>query len=404
MVAFLKTYFFAEFKPRSGEFSSLHGLRTIALFMLFYVHGYFNLAVSMEEHSIYLRNFLINGSASIDLFFMLSGFLISGQLFHELKKTDTISFKRFFTRRTLRIFPPYYIFILYQHFVLVPKIVKQAGNMASSTEIAAYRNQWIFDMLYITNYFPDRFMIHNWSLSVEEQFYIFLPPFLLYAYKKIKPDKRIFLLLSVVVIPLVFRFISLYTLVLPSGHQREAYDRFIYWPFFTHADSIFIGVVAAHIWAYNRNIIDTLNSKTNLRRVIIVVLSLVLVLYSSLVYEYEPGILSQVIRFPVFSLSFTMIMFLSFKETGWLNKVLSFKFLIPFARLSYSTYIIHLLIMLPLTPLIMKKWGPKIDLVEFTFAWLIFTFTSVFFGYLFYLIAERPFLLLREYLPRRWFS
>ena len=109
------------------------------------------------------------GWAGVDLFFVLSGFLISGLLFTEYKKRGVIngtSLKRFFVRRGLKIYPPFYAFLLLTYPVL-------AFYLRAGVPLRSY----LHEVFFIMNYRPGIWE-YSWSLAVEEHFYIFLPLFL----------------------------------------------------------------------------------------------------------------------------------------------------------------------------------------------------------------------------------
>ena len=102
----------------------------------------------------------------MDLFFVLSGFLISGLLFSEYKKRKAISFKRFFIRRGLKIYPAFYVFLL----VTGVASIRWFHSLAPPT---LFLNEIFFVMNYLGGVWT-----HTWSLGVEEHFYILLPIFL----------------------------------------------------------------------------------------------------------------------------------------------------------------------------------------------------------------------------------
>ena len=104
-----KEYLFGVFRTDPREIASLNGIRSIAIFMLFYVH-LFRFLPNVDRSMGLIRNFLDNGSQSIDMFFVLSGFLISGPLMRQLARKGTLDLKNFYIKRSLRIFPPYFIF------------------------------------------------------------------------------------------------------------------------------------------------------------------------------------------------------------------------------------------------------------------------------------------------------
>ena len=95
------------------------------------------------------------GWIGVDLFFVLSGFLISGLLFSEYKATGAISFSRFFIRRAFKIYPAYYFFLL----LLLP---------------FTFHHIKVADATFMQSYLP-AFWGHGWSLAIEEHFYIALP-------------------------------------------------------------------------------------------------------------------------------------------------------------------------------------------------------------------------------------
>ncbi len=97
----------------------------------------------------------------MDLFFVLSGFLISGLLFREHGKHGSIHFGRFFTRRGLKIYPTFYVFL----FSALTLEYWLRGNFPETI--------WP-ELVFLQNYFPAVFG-HTWSLAVEEHFYVFLP-------------------------------------------------------------------------------------------------------------------------------------------------------------------------------------------------------------------------------------
>jgi peptidoglycan/LPS O-acetylase OafA/YrhL len=107
------------------------------------------------------------GWAGVDLFFVLSGFLISGLLFSEYQKRGSIGFKRFFIRRSLKIYPAFYAFLI---LTTITSYVVFGGV----STLARY----LHEIFFIQNY-GQGVWDHTWSLAVEEHFYIFLPLFLL---------------------------------------------------------------------------------------------------------------------------------------------------------------------------------------------------------------------------------
>ena len=142
------------------------------------------------------------GWIGVDLFFVLSGFLITGILLDS--KATANCYKNFIVRRILRIFPLYY-FILLFCLVVVPLIwPKLFGN---GFEYYIHHQSWFWlymqNWLYSKTGFPDNHtLVHLWSLAVEEQFYIFWP-----LVVRIFNTKKLFAVcLIIIIFSLIFRF------------------------------------------------------------------------------------------------------------------------------------------------------------------------------------------------------
>ena len=107
-------------------------------------------------------------------FFVISGFLISTLLFHEMKKTGRISLGKFYFRRTFRIFPAFYAY------------VAVIAALAAAGKVELLPGDILHAVTYTTNYHHDRswYLGHLWSLSVEEQFYLLWPAALLLLGRK----------------------------------------------------------------------------------------------------------------------------------------------------------------------------------------------------------------------------
>jgi len=171
---------------QNSYYPSLDGLRGIAIIMVVFFH------LHLSWNSLYLTIF--NGSLGVLIFFVLSGFLITTLCIKEKVITKDISLKNFYIRRLLRIFPVAYLFIiviiiLNYIFNLKISYINIIGTALYLMNFSSYFRK--YDHTYFTGHF--------WSLSVEEQFYLF-SPFIL------KKKFKIYLLLIltiVFVVPLI---------------------------------------------------------------------------------------------------------------------------------------------------------------------------------------------------------
>ncbi len=214
----------------------LDGLRAIAILLVFASHS----------------DLIEFGWVGVQLFFVLSGFLITGIL---LDMKDSLPsgkyFTRFYGRRFLRIFPLYYFYLALM--VVVAHWLIRVDFRTSTTQIffdqVWYAVLYIYDIFYRAAWFhPSQFLDHFWSLSVEEQFYIVWPLLLLLVPQKYL--KRLFI--SFVILGFGFR-ILLYLWYL-SGDSlwffREPFGLVIYSLPFSHLDAFAFGAYISRykIW------------------------------------------------------------------------------------------------------------------------------------------------------------
>lgn len=149
-------------------FPSLNGLRAISILLVVFYHLEMNYHVFRETFPRKLKSvygLLSDGHLGVNVFFVISGFLITSLLLSEEKKTGTVSFKNFYIRRTLRIFPAYYFYLLVL-FILFSLNIIHISNPSWLTAIT-YTKYFNWRLDWLTR--------HAWSLSVEEHFYLFFP-------------------------------------------------------------------------------------------------------------------------------------------------------------------------------------------------------------------------------------
>jgi len=175
------------------------------------------------------------GWVGVDIFFVLSGFLVSGLLFREWQQRNTISIGRFLIRRGLKIYPSFWFFL------------------AVMLALTIYRHQAISlrgltgELLFLQNCLGNLFN-HTWSLAVEEHFYLLCAVgiwLLLRFRQKENPFRSIpkwFIFVAIAC--LVVRYVS--NQVLPPGRVRLLF-------FGTHIriDSLFFGVLLSYLWHFH---------------------------------------------------------------------------------------------------------------------------------------------------------
>ena len=122
----------------------------------------------------------------VDLFFVISGYLIGTILLTEYRKTGTLQIKRFYIRRFLRLIPVYTVAMIVGLY-FVHNIPREAMLMEFPPFMNA-DNMWA-NFLYVNNFLPinRQYMGWCWSLAIEEQFYLILPGFILVVMRAGKP-------------------------------------------------------------------------------------------------------------------------------------------------------------------------------------------------------------------------
>jgi peptidoglycan/LPS O-acetylase OafA/YrhL len=205
------------------------------------------------------------GWVGVDLFFVLSGFLISGLLYSEYKERGEISFRRFFVRRGMKIYPAFYVMLLATY--LEQLLFWHSPPQPFST--------YLREILFVQNY---RFAIwtHTWSLAVEEHFYIALAVLLLllarYSTNRQDPFRKV---------PLIFVFVAVTCLALriltialtPSSKFLTSQ---VMNPTHTRIDALFFGVLLGYFYHFRPELLADF-CRPALNRVALAILSVALV-------------------------------------------------------------------------------------------------------------------------------
>ncbi len=278
------------------------------------------------------------GWIGVDLFFVLSGYLVSGLLFREYLKFGNIKPGRFLIRRGFKIYPIYYIFfLLYLSRVIAHHHFNIVGCLS--------------DILFVQNYvWGLGFAIPpSWSLAIEEHFYFGLSFFLWLAIKKNsfnvkttqqstglgKFEKTILIMMLSC---LGFRFLS--NLVFPGETVRNAT--------MTHLriDSLLAGVFIAYLYYFKKEWLKSIFEKYKLILIVVSFLGLSWTPFISI----ESSFFMNTIGFSFLYISFGIVLtcFILIKDMNQrLNKVFSRPVVDIVSRIgycSYSIYIVHVLV------------------------------------------------------------
>jgi peptidoglycan/LPS O-acetylase OafA/YrhL len=342
-------------------------LRVIAVFLVLGRHVYVT--------QLWFRN----GWMGVDLFFVLSGFLVSGLLFSEHRKHGQMSVGRFWLRRAFKIYPPFYILLLAS---IVTGIHQQGDLLAESLFYQNYRLGW---------------WGHTWSLAVEEHFYVLMPLglMLLVRFGQRKEDafaKLPAAMAVVAVLVLALRIRGLW-------HFTPGTDKHLFFhhlcPTHLRIDSLAFGVLIAWIFHYRQ---EWLARLTRPRLLMLAAASAALIV-PCLFVQVEDNFLMSTVGLSALYVGFGGALVVVMKwpsaatpQAGLLDKF--FRALGYVGRHSYSIYLWHL----PIMEVTRKALPHARDQVVF----VIYSTISVAVGIAMAKLIEGPSLRLRDrLLPAR---
>jgi peptidoglycan/LPS O-acetylase OafA/YrhL len=160
-------------------------------------------AVIIYHSAVYNQLFLPGGYLGVDIFFVISGYLISSLIFREFFQTNTFVFKNFFERRVRRILPALLVVILLSiplalKYIYPVSLVDFSKSILSTLGFGSNLYFFFTGQEYAAESGLLKPLLHTWSLSVEEQFYILFPLIVLICFKYFKKY-----LLSVIIIAII---------------------------------------------------------------------------------------------------------------------------------------------------------------------------------------------------------
>jgi peptidoglycan/LPS O-acetylase OafA/YrhL len=296
-------------KPSQGRIyrPELDGLRSIAVLAVVFYH--------------FATPGFGGGFVGVDIFFVLSGFFIARLLWVELSQTGNIQYFNFLFRRLRRLAPAYFLMMIvvsaiaYQ--VLLPFEYRFFGKeLISSTvylsNILYFREEGYFDIGA-----DSKNLLHTWSLSVEEQFYIFLPLVMLLLSRWMQS----------LFWPMAFLFVtSLVACVLVTEVSQTT--TFFLFPF--RAWELLAGVLLA-IHGERRGVSWTVHSTVSW-------LGTALILGSIILMPPGGGFPGALALFPVLG---TALLIINGREDNVINRILSHRVPVFFGLISYSLYLWH---------------------------------------------------------------
>jgi len=270
------------------------------------------------------------GWSGVDLFFVLSGFLISGQLFGTIAKGNAISLREFFIKRFFRIIPPFLLVVaLYDFF----PVLHEWGHFSPLWRYLTFTLNFGLDLSKYGTF------SHAWSLCVEEQFYLILPlMFLLFNNLKIG-NKAVYLLAVLFIGGFAIRLWNwnhFIDPVLGTDHYGAYWNEYMYYPTYNRLDSLLVGVGIAGLYTFYPKIKTRINKYCNL----VMFLGVGLLLISGLICKGYSTYNTAIFGFPIIALSYGLILASVVCQANIFYSLKSF-ITSQIAALSYAIYLSH---------------------------------------------------------------
>lgn len=333
--------------PRSDKlyWPQLDGLRALAFLLVFINHLP---PLPMDVHHppigwgmvalVLFGLARVWGWIGVEVFFVLSAFLITSILLRERERCGDVSFRRFFIRRMLRIWPLYYLMGLLA-FLVFPLLGYQAPLLGSPSWQEMMRAHALPYLLFLFNFslptsLPLTFIVIAWSVTMEEQFYIVWG----WCMARFKKRSALYLIAG----------IALAVGYLARQHlQAQSADHLVfYYNTLSHLDPIVMGIVLALLMQSGRLQPESLRAYGWLLFALPVLFYIYLMFLEPSVYANQPSIV------PVFSFIalFAGMLLLSLFAWEPARRFFSSPLITHMGRLTYGTYFLHVLAIEIVTP------------------------------------------------------
>jgi peptidoglycan/LPS O-acetylase OafA/YrhL len=358
-------------RPSSRHLPGLDLLRAIAIGWVMCFHSF--LVGGLNEHFAWIQRF---GWMGVDLFFVLSGFLIGSQVLQPLARGQPFSFRVFYVRRAFRILPAFWLVLAL--YVAFPWF-REAQGLEPWWKFAS------FILNLSSHYTHNQAFSHAWSLCVEEHFYICFPLLAWALSRRLSARTFGLLILALVALGIAVRTATwLHDYQAVTGRNWFIED--IYFPTWNRLDGLIAGIALAALKTWRPDGWQRMGTHANgatLGGVLIVLLA-------ARLFWDRTGLIANSIGWPILSAGLGLLVFAGAQNTGWLGRRA-----VPgaawIASVSYSLYLVHK----PIYHLVEALCGEALG----RNAWLafpVYAAASLAGAALIFYFVERPGLLLRD--------
>jgi len=371
-----------------NRYPALHGLRVLAILSVIQYHVTW---IFWGEQNIKLHRGFVDSSLvlffGMDLFFLLSGFLIGSILLYSLEKTGTQGLRRFYLRRILRTFPSYYVVLT---------------TLAHTLPLTAMQRKHLpLEYTYLTNFTPlhrpEVIMFWGWSLALEEQFYLTVP-LLFFVLHKLKSDRaRLWLLSSLALVAL---FVRLYIYFRWRPWNDFILYGAVYFRTYTRFDTLVAGILLAVLHQrYGDRIGRFLERPLHRAMLAIPALACLWLLLEPQMFGPEHVQLVHLFCWgTVTSVMYLCALPLLLHGDGFVHRALSLPFFRRAATLGYGVYLVHIPmidhVLVPAAHALEKRHVSM--LIVWPLSLVVTTLLSFAIAYAMHVFIEKPSLWLRQ--------
>jgi peptidoglycan/LPS O-acetylase OafA/YrhL len=354
-----------------NRFPGLDLLRAIAIAWVMLFHSY--IVGGLGRDFAWLSRY---GWIGVDIFFVLSGFLIGTQVFKTLERDERFSFVGFYARRGYRILPAFAVVLAC--YVIFPGLRESPG-------LQPWWQFATFTMNLLIDYTHNQAFSHAWSLCVEEHFYLLFPLLAWWLTRKPSVTKFAMTCAIVVLLGIVLRSVVWWhdSAIDPP---RNWFIEDIYYPTWMRLDGLLMGVILAALSVYRPQSWARWQARSNS----VLFGGVAMVGLAFWLFRDRVGLPGNAIGWPVLSLGLGVLVFAGAGRTSVIGR-----WRIPaagwIATISYSLYLSHKIAF----HVIEKLFGAELE-GRGVLAFLAYALAALLAGAMLHYAVERPFLRLRE--------
>jgi peptidoglycan/LPS O-acetylase OafA/YrhL len=384
---------FLSLKLLDNRYPALHGMRVLAILSVLQIHVTYVLSGDFMGKGTGILDATLVGESywiffGMDMFFILSGFLIGSILHRSLQLSGVQDVRRFYVRRVFRTFPSYWV-VLTLLAVSIHLTREQRHNLpleyVYGTNFASLMPQTVV-------------MIWGWSLALEEQFYLAVPLLLFVLYRLPRDSHRIAALSGIWCLAPAVR-LAIYLRGGPWTY--ESLQRALYFRTYTRFDDLVLGVLLVFVYnAYGDAIRRWLEAPFHRALVGLLSLACLWLLRNPALFGVESALFVYVLSWGTITgvMYSGPLLVLLLGKSGWIPRLLSAAIFRRVATLGYGVYLVHIPVihygLLPIVRVLQSR-GVSTGLLWCGSLFAV-TVASLAIAFVLHVLVEKPALVLRD--------